>query len=167
MRCIGEIISILLAATSSSSSQQSHRDVIFTELAHSIGIETPLSELRTTEESVAGRGVFATSSVKVGDVVMRIPEETVLNDKNAELYFPETANFIQKRRKQIMKKARRRQRWWYQKLFFDRRQRDDEYGDFEFVTVDEDLWQMELTLYALDILVRINFFRRWILITYF
>ena len=151
MRGIGEVISILLAATSS---RQSHRDVLFTQWCNSIGIETPLSMLRTTEESVAGRGVFATSNVKEGDVVMRIPEETVLNDKNAELYFPQTADFLQKRRKQIMKKEKRRQRWWYQKLFLNRRRKDGEYDDFEFITVDEDLWQMELTLYALDILVR-------------
>jgi hypothetical protein len=137
----GGILAALLATVAS-------RDAVFHQWAEKVGIETPFAQLRTTEESVAGRGVFATEAVMQGTVVMTIPEATVLHDKNAALYFPDTANFLQQKRKEIEKKFRRSKRWWNRKLF-DRRAAQD----FEFADPKEDLWQIELTLYALDILV--------------
>ena len=137
---IGNVLAVLLSTVAS-------RDALFHQWAEQVGIETPLAQLRTTEESVAGRGVFATDAVKEGEVVMKIPESVVLFDKTAASYFPGTASFLEYKRNEIAKMERRRNKWWWKLL--NRRKIDD----LEFVDTKEDLWQIELTLFALDILV--------------
>jgi SET domain len=152
---LGGTVSILLAASSGSftAPTTSNKDVIFTEWCQKVGIETPKSELRTTEESVAGRGVFATEAIQEGDVVMRIPEAAVLHHQNAALYFPETAEFLAIKNREIMRQQRRRQRWWDPRTLWRRlRPLPIEQDNLEFVNPAEDLWQMELALFALDVM---------------
>jgi hypothetical protein len=146
----GGIISALLAIFASSSPT---KDVLFTEWCHKVGIEIPKAQLRTTEESVAGRGVFAIEAVQQGDVVMRIPEAVVFHNHNAELYFPQTAEFLVKKRKEIFIQHQRRRRWWDPRTIWRRiRASPVEQDHLEFVDPAEDLWQMELTLFALDVM---------------
>ncbi|KAG7356196.1 SET methyltransferase domain containing protein [Nitzschia inconspicua] len=154
---LGGIVSVLLAgasvSTSTFSSPSTNKDAIFTEWCHRVGIETPKAELRTTKESVAGRGVFASQDVLKGDVVLRIPEAAVLHNQNAALYFPETAGFLASKKQKILKERRRRQRWWDPRTLWRRlRPLPFEKDNLEFVDPSEDLWQMELTLFALDVL---------------
>lgn len=148
-------MTVLLAASAATTSQApfTDKDVIFTDWCHQVGIETPKAELRTTKESVAGRGLFASGDIKKGDVVLRIPEATVLHNKNAAPYFPETAGFLATKKRDIHKLHGRRRRWWDPRTFWRRfRPLAVEEDDLEFVNPCEDLWQMELTLYVLDVL---------------
>ena len=119
-----------------------------------MGIETPMAELRTTSASVAGRGLFASQTIQKGDVVLRIPESAVLHNVNAASSFPETASFLAAKKQQIYKQQRRRQRWWDPRTLWRRFVRPVAIEDdhLEFVNPAEDLWQMELTLFALNVL---------------
>jgi hypothetical protein len=146
----GGIISVLLASASALSPT---KDALFTDWCHKVGIELPKAQLRTTNKSVAGRGVFATEDVQQGDVVMRIPEAAVLHSHNAELYFPQTAAFLANKRREIFQQHRRRHRRWDPRTIWRSvRPVSIEQDHLEFVNPTEDLWQMELTLFALDVL---------------
>ena len=58
----------------------------------SVGIPvSPSVRLRTTPESVAGRGVFSVLPLREGEVVARIPTACVLHPENAAGAFPAVA----------------------------------------------------------------------------
>jgi hypothetical protein len=140
------LTSVLLATTSTT------KDAVFTDWCRSLGIEPVSTELRTTPESVAGRGLFALKSIEEGQVVLKIPETAVLHNYNAAKFFPETAGFLQYKRNQILKQFQKHQRWWDLRNLWRRGRRNPEMDDFEFVNPHQDLWQMELTLFALDVM---------------
>ncbi|KAL3923367.1 MAG: hypothetical protein SGARI_006234, partial [Bacillariaceae sp.] len=70
------------------------------------------------------------------------------------MYFPETAGFLASKRQDIWKQQKRRQRWWDPRTLWRRyiRPLPIEDDNLELVNPTEDLWQMELTLFALDVL---------------
>jgi SET domain len=139
---IGTLTAVLLAALPFDAHR--HRnDATFHSWCQSVGIETPMAQVRTTEESVAGRGVFATRDVEEGSVVMRIPERIVLHNGNAALYFPETADLLARRRAKLLKQYRRRHSWWNR--IFNR----SKAHEFEFAD-PSDWWQAELSLYCME-----------------
>ncbi|KAL7471991.1 hypothetical protein ACHAXS_012304 [Conticribra weissflogii] len=77
------------------------QDTIFNEWCNQMGIHCPHAAVRTGPESVAGRGVFATSNVKEGEVVISIPYELALTQDNAARFFPELEEELLHRRRRI------------------------------------------------------------------
>jgi hypothetical protein len=138
------IITALLASSA---------DFVFHDWCSSVGIETPLATLRTTEESVAGRGVFAKAGIKEGDVAIRIPEETVLHEYNAASSFPEVAKRLMRQKR----KFKSRSKWW--RRLFSRRK----FEEFELSANPSDWWQAELTAYSIACLEEKNKNHRWAL----
>jgi hypothetical protein len=136
----GTLVFLLSAFTPNQ--QQNVNDLSFHKWCNKVGVETPLAHVRTTEESVAGRGVFASESVEKGSVVMRIPQEIVFTDWTASQYFPDTAASLAKRRKKLSEIYQRRNKWW-NRLFRGRMVNTD----FEFAD-PSDWWQAELPLYC-------------------
>jgi hypothetical protein len=126
------MISILTALLAASSS-----DILFHDWCAKVGIETPLACLRTTTESVAGRGVFAKEGINEGDVVIRIPEYIVLHEHNGANSFPEVARRLKKQKSQF----KRQNKWWH--LLFQRHREESEFSS------PSDWWQAELTAYAI------------------
>lgn len=126
---IGPLINALLLATAA--------DKSFHRWCESVGIETPHAQLVTTERSVAGRGVFALGNLKEGDVVVTIPEDVVLHEFNAAMYFPRLSKKVAKAKR----KFENRSKWWNRLLRFRRK-------NYTFIDQD-DLWQGSLTSYCL------------------
>jgi hypothetical protein len=150
------LLGILLATSSS--------DTVFHNWCDRVGIETPQARLRTTPESVAGRGVFAVGDVKQGDVVIRIPEDLALHEFNAAQSFPVVArNLLEKRAgyyektsgKKKPKSWRRRLLSLKRKIFNNDEEEETEDSEFSFIT-PEDLWQAELTAFSTAILEEEN-----------
>jgi hypothetical protein len=141
------MIRILTALLASSA------DFVFHDWCNSVGIETPLATLRTTEESVAGRGVFAKAGIKEGDVAIKIPEETVLHEYNAASSFPEVAKRLMRQKR----KFNSRSKWW--RRLFSRRK----FEEFELLANPSDWWQAELTAYSLACLEEKNKNHPWAL----
>jgi SET domain len=105
------------------------------------GIQTPAAILKTTSDSVAGRGVFATRDVREGEVVVEIPERSVLHEFNAAFQFPKVAkDFVRQQKKYL-----NRERWWWRLLFLGRQT----YKDLDHEDIINSIWSAELTAYCL------------------
>jgi SET domain len=150
------LAAVLLASSQPSSNQEySQLDAKFHLWCDSVGIETPLARLETTDRSVAGRGVFATKNIQQGDVVITIPESIVFHEYNAAEAFPKLASKLWKqkiRHRDLMEKekedGRRRQRWWHRVSIPRRRRARHQQLHYEF-TDSSDLWQGTLTSFGL------------------
>lgn len=128
----------------------SSADAGFHDWCNRVGIETPAARLRTTTDSVAGRGVFATDDLNHGDVSIKIPEYLALHEYTASLHFPELAKEIQQQKKFFYG----RNKWW-RALF---RKAGTQYN----FTSSCDLWQAELTKYSLACIESNSFWKEWI-----
>ena len=149
---IGPLGFFLLAAATSSSSSS---DDVFHNWCDTVGIQTPQARLRTTSESVAGRGVFAVGDVEEGDVVISIPEYLLLHEYNAEQGFPALTKRNQDIRQNYFDNSNKR-KWWRRLLSKTKRTRkQNDVEEFHFVTPD-DFWQAELTSYAIAALKQEN-----------
>lgn len=121
---------------------QNNNDALFNAWCSDVGIECPGAEVRTTPESVAGRGVFSTKDLASGEEVISIPYYAALTQDNAAGYFPNLARELSSARIQRIRKRSLLKRIWNRI-----RQRSATQGE-ESLTAD-DFWQAELTAYAL------------------
>lgn len=125
-------------------------DLQFHDWCSSVGITVPLAKLETTPRSVAGRGLFATENIQVGDIAMSIPDDAVLHEYNMAARFPDLAKKLWKDSSKLKFQDQeqehdgsRRRRWWHRLL---KRHRQSQ--TFEF-TESSDLWQATLTCFSL------------------
>jgi len=93
------------------------------------GIKALSVSLRTTPESVAGRGVFALGTIAKDSAVLRIPETVVLDVPNAKEQYPNMAKELKEKIQQANE--------------------DFEEFCYEYTTEHVDWWQAELAMYAL------------------
>jgi hypothetical protein len=137
-----KILTILLTSSCSSSSSSlspSERDQSFHAWCDRVGIQTPGARLETTPKSVAGRGVFATEDIPKGTATIQIPEHVVFHSLNARMFFPDVTRDLDRSKKLFFKPNH----GGWKQLF---RKKID--IDYNFLNAD-DLWQAELTAYAL------------------
>lgn len=66
-------------------------DATFMQWCSDVGITCTGVELQTTSKSVAGRGVFSTQDISLGDTVISIPYYAALTEENAAVYCPALA----------------------------------------------------------------------------
>lgn len=130
MLLFNKLLFSLIASSTSNSIKPLDTDVKFHSWCESIGINTTQVQLATTPRSVAGRGVFALDDLAKGDAVVTIPGHCVFTPKIASQYFPDTANNL--------RRCSKRHRSLLGRLF-RRRPRVN----------PEDVWQAELTAYAM------------------
>ena len=116
-------------------------DATFMQWCSDVGITCNGVELQTTSKSVAGRGVFTTQDLSIGDTVISIPYYTALTEENAAVYCPALASELFDIQKGVIKKEKRSKlkRIW-------NRIRKREENELQ-PTVGH--WQAALTAYAL------------------
>ncbi|KAL7513106.1 hypothetical protein ACHAXN_010164 [Cyclotella atomus] len=131
-----------------SSLLSSTKDVAFNSWCAEVGIVCPNAEVRTTPASVAGRGVFTTSDVSEGDVVLSIPYYCALTQENGRQYFPDLGSKLNSCRKKTQSPIRR---LWNQII-----------GKNDNPLVDDDFWQAELTAYAIEAIETNHPWAEWI-----
>ena len=124
------------------------KDAAFNAWCLDAGIVCPHAEVRTTPDSVAGRGVFSTENLSRGDVVISIPYNLALTQDNAARYFPTLADKLQECRNG---------RESYLKRIWNRIRKKPA----EKLT-GEDFWQAELSAYALAALETDHPWSNWI-----
>lgn len=115
----------------------SAQDVAFNSWCTEVGVLCPSVEVRTTPQSVAGRGVFTTNDVEEGDTVLSIPYYSALTQENGRKYFPDIAKQLDKCRTKVKGPIRRAWNRIRGKTEVD-------------VLDDEQFWQAELSAYALE-----------------
>ena len=154
------LTAVLLASSQPCTHQEySQVDAKFHEWCESVGIVTPLAKLETTDRSIAGRGVFATTNIQKGDVVISIPESIVFHEYNAAGAFPTVASRLWKqkmRHRDLVEDGR--QRWWH-RFSLPRRRLASHLYEF---TDSSDLWQGTLTSFSLACLDTNHPWRDWI-----
>jgi hypothetical protein len=137
-------------------------DVAFHNWCKNVGIAIhPSCKVITTEQSVAGRGVFALDDLEQGEVIAMIPNAVVFHPKNCAECFPGVAMEIDtfKERHGLVELSnhqqhRRIRQWWNQ-------WRRKNQNDSEFLS-KEDFWQPELTLYAIQAMKESHPWSEWI-----
>ena len=127
----------------------STKDVEFNSWCTEVGILCPSVEVRTTPQSVAGRGVFTTDDVSEGDVVLSVPYYSALTQETGRKYFPDVAERLERSRKRTQSPLRRA---WNR----IRRKQSAE------LLNDENFWRAELTAYALEALKTNHPWSPWI-----
>jgi hypothetical protein len=130
MLLFNKLLLSLIASSTSNIIKPLDTDLKFHSWCESIGINATRVQLATTPRSVAGRGVFALDHLSKGDTAVTIPGHCVFTPKIASQYFPTTANDLRRRSK--------RNRGLIGRLF-RRHPRVN----------PEDVWQAELTAYAM------------------
>jgi len=115
---------------------QTADDERFTAWCEGAGIEIAGCELRTTPRSVAGRGVFASRNLRLGDEVFSVPHDVALTAENAAAHFPELS-------RRLLECRPLRARGRIGRLWDRLRGRQPARLDAD------DCWQPELTAYAL------------------
>ncbi len=140
---------LLLFASSIGSND---KDAIFNAWCSEVGISCPGAEVRSTPESVAGRGVFSTKDLSIGEVVISIPHYAALTQYNCATYFPTLA------RELSLTHGRSDTKRGYLKRIWNRITRR---LTLEKSTADE-IWQAELTAYALEALEKGHPWSTWI-----
>lgn len=133
-------------------STQTSKDVAFHEWCDNIGIAiSPAVRIVTSDKSVAGRGVFAIDDIEVDEVIARIPTAVIFHPDNCAECFPQTATRIAKSKAHagFMKRKKHTNFGWihnlWQKVIIEKRRQK-----YHHLDPHEQLWQPELTLYALD-----------------
>jgi hypothetical protein len=126
-------------------------DVAFHEWCESIGIAiNPAVRVITSDNSVAGRGAFAIGDLEEGEIIARIPTAVVFHPDNCAECFPQTAALISKsKRKAGFVRRKHKYFGWIQKRWQKVIRKKQEQHTFYHLD-QEQLWQPELTLYALD-----------------
>jgi hypothetical protein len=128
-----------------------NKDVEFHEWCDNMGIAIdPSVRVITSDNSVAGRGAFAVDDVEEDQVIARIPTAMVFHPDNCAECFPQTAALISqsKAKEGFVVKRKHKNFGWIHKLW---RKFIMEKQKHTFYHLDpEELWQPELTLYALD-----------------
>jgi len=127
----------LLLFSLATSFQNNNNDAIFNAWCSDVGIACPGAEVRTTPRSVAGRGVFSKKDLSKGECAISVPLYTALTQVNAAKFFPDLADELIARRTEKRSRLSR---------IRDRIRRRSARVE---VTAD-DVWQAELTAYALE-----------------
>ncbi|KAL3774252.1 hypothetical protein ACHAW5_010084 [Stephanodiscus triporus] len=135
-----------------SSIRSNDKDAIFNAWCSDVGISCPGAEVRSTSESVAGRGVFSTKDLLIGEEVISIPHYAALTQYNCALYFPALARELSSAH------GKRNTKRSYLKRIWNRIRR---MPTLEKSTSDE-IWQAELTAYALKALEQEHPWSTWI-----
>ena len=129
------------------------KDTIFNAWCSEVGISCPGADVRSTPESVAGRGVFSTKDLSIGEEVISIPHYAALKQYNCATYFPTLARELSSAR------GRSNTKRGYLKRFWNRIRRR---LPLEKSIADE-IWQAELTAYnALEALEKGHPWSTWI-----
>ena len=142
-----KVLTVLLSTVTS---QQTEQDQSFHAWCDHVGIQTPCVRLETTPKSVAGRGVFASEDIPKGATTIQIPDHVVFHSENARMFFPDVAADLDRSKKlffdpsQQRSSSNRKTGGW--KKFFRKSTRVQ--VDYNFLGEDN-LWQAELTAYAL------------------
>lgn len=115
----------------------------------------------TTSQSVAGRGVFAIDDLQQGELVARIPTEVMLTTETGREFFPDIAVEIERSVVKVgMDSERDSQKSRIYRMWRKiRRKKSKQY----YLANINDLWQPELTLYALEALKEDHPWSDWIL----
>mmetsp|Transcript_17716 Transcript_17716/g.42688 ORF Transcript_17716/g.42688 Transcript_17716/m.42688 type:complete len:330 (+) Transcript_17716:128-1117(+) len=119
-----------------------NNDALFNAWCSDVGIECPGAEVRTTPDSVAGRGVFCTKDLSCGDEVISIPYYAALTQENGAGYFPSLARELSSARIQKSGQRSLLKRIW-NRIFRGRSTQREE------LLAADAFWQAELTAYAL------------------
>jgi hypothetical protein len=136
------------------SSNLSHcdKDAIFNAWCSEIGISCPGAEVRSSSESVAGRGVFSTKDLSIGEEVISVPHYAALTQYNCATYFPDLS------RKLSSAHGKRNAKRSYLKRIWHRIRRRPTLEK----SSDDEIWPAELTAYALEALEKEHPWSTWI-----
>jgi len=176
---------MILSPTSSPSSSSflisTPSDVSFHNWCENVGIAIhPSCKVITTNQSVAGRGVFAVEGLDQGEVIAMIPNAVVFHPKNCADCFPtverdifnskvrhgmslSTHHYHHRRSRHHRHHRLQRSRhfihqWWRQW----RRIKEETFRPDQDLLKEEDFWQPELTLYALQAMKESHPWSEWI-----
>lgn len=122
----------------------------------------------TSPLSVGGRGLFAFSTLEEGDPVAMIPKEVIFHQNNAAAYLPSIAEEIRRSKADagiiatLSPNQQGRKRDWIKKLWRKVIRREFNKENLQFTTLD-DLWQPELTRYAIAAVEEEHPWSQWIL----
>jgi len=119
-------------------------DATFMQWCSDVGITCTGVELQTTSKSVAGRGVFSTQDISLGDTVISIPYYAALTEENAAVYCPALASELFDIQKGAIKKEKKRSKL---KRIWNRIRRRREENELQPAGGH---WQAALTAYALQ-----------------
>lgn len=137
-------------------------DIAFHSWCNSVGIPiSPSIQLATTQRSVAGRGVFAIEPLEKDEMVALIPLEYVFHSENAAKYFPDVSTQLVEAitDTEAIKPKRGK---WFRRLWAKMQRRDYSVADTPLAIEDEELWQAELTEYALEAMEQNHPWATWI-----
>ena len=136
-------------------------DLTFHGWCSDVGIRINRStKVVTTPQSVAGRGVFALEDLEQGEIIAHIPNGVIFHPDNCSGCFPNVADKISKCKAQagIVQDEKRKFRWIHSLWRKVVREKNPEYYQMDV----EELWQPELTLYALEALKEGHPWSEWI-----
>lgn len=172
---------MILSPTSSPSSFliSTPSDVSFHNWCENVGITVhPSCKVITTDQSVAGRGVFALEGLDQGEVIAMIPNAVVFHPKNCAECFPNVEMDIYKSKVQhglslsthhhhrlnrklnrFQGSSQRIRQWWRRQWM--KTKEENFHLDQDFLK-EEDFWQPELTLYALQAMKESHPWSEWI-----
>ncbi|KAL3810360.1 hypothetical protein ACHAXA_004202 [Cyclostephanos tholiformis] len=142
--------SLLLFA--SSIGRNSDKDAIFNAWCSEVGISCPGAEVRSSSESVAGRGVFSTKDLSIGEEVISIPHYAALTQYNCAAYFPDLERELSSVRDKGNTKRSYLKRIWHR---MKRRPTSEKSND-------DETWPAELTAYALEAIETEHPWSTWI-----
>lgn len=131
-------------SSASTSSAVQNKDTIFNAWCSDVGIVCSGAEVRTTPESVAGRGVFTTKAINSGEEIISIPYHSALMQSTAGRYFPTLEQKLMKCRTSSSKQKLSLAKRISNRIRRRRRQSIDQEEKF----AADDFWQAELTAYA-------------------
>lgn len=137
-------------------------DVAFHRWCDNVGIRiNPAVKVITSEKSVAGRGIFAIEDLEENEIIAQIPTAVVFHPDNCAHCFPETARLISKSKARVgivgdadnqdKKKFNWIHRLWRKVIKKNKKTKKTNQEEPKFYHLDTDeLWQPELTMYALQ-----------------
>lgn len=128
-------------------------DISFHKWCNSVGINiNPSTQLVTSQQSVAGRGVFAFDALEEGEVIARIPYGVIFHPENGASSFPDTAAEIRdcKSKAGILLEESSAEDSGIRSRILNRiRKLWRRQESRKFDNVEDAIWQSELTKYAI------------------
>ena len=121
----------------------------------------PSVKVVTTDQSVAGRGVFAMDDLQPDERICFIPNALVFHPENCASCFPQLAKDISKSKQKYGFGMDEKKFAWIHKLWRKVSRKSRVHPEF-YLLEEDDLWQPELTLYALEAIKQNHPWKEWI-----
>jgi len=139
------------------------KDAAFHEWCTTIGITCAGAQVRTTPQSVAGRGVFSTKDLVAGEKLIKIPYHAALTQGNGALNFPSLAKELLHLREQNAQQQQPSgsalRRLWNR---LRRKQQPPIAKETNAGENAQEYWKEELTSYALEAIEQDHPWSTWI-----